>query len=111
MFSRNAFQDSKIRLPGNTGKYLLAVYGAETAQRHFPHAAFETGLPDLTVGFARGGAQLLIDIVRQVNFLDKFGYRHRAFWAERTVVHRREDFLSERSHTRFSPILIAVRYV
>ena len=39
--------------------------------------------------------QLLIDILWQVNLLDKLGYRHRAFRVERTVVHWREHLLSE----------------
>jgi len=47
---------SKTCLPSNIGEYLLSMYGAEIAQRHFPHPAYETGFPDLTVGLARGSA-------------------------------------------------------
>jgi hypothetical protein len=102
---------AKVCLLSNLRKNLLAMNGAEITERHFPHTPLETRLPDVLVGFPRRWTQLLIDILRQVDLLDKFGYRHCAFGAERAVVQRREDLQRERLHTRFSPILIAVRYV
>src|SRR6266566_486789 len=80
----------------------------EHAQRQLAHARLEMIFPNVAVLFEGCGAQLLLDVLRQIDAIHKLSDQHRALRIEQARIDWRERFLDERGHTLLCAVFPAI---